>query len=149
MKRRIFILLPLMLLAVTHYSFMPSSFKNIEEEVLNYCNQFRSSKGLNDLTPNKVLNAIALQHSKNMAAGKVKFGHDGFAHRHIAAQKQLTIRSFAENVAYGVITGEAAVNLWINSDGHRKNMLGKFSQTGIGVAKNKAGRLFYTQVFSD
>ncbi|RYD76025.1 MAG: CAP domain-containing protein, partial [Sphingobacteriales bacterium] len=117
--------------------------------VLEFTNKFRSSKGLNDLAPNKYLNELAQQHSENMASGKVKFGHDGFAKRNTAAQKQMAIRNFAENVAYGAATGEAVVNQWKNSDGHRKNMLGKFSQIGIGVAKDKQGRIFYTQVFSD
>ncbi|RYZ20068.1 MAG: CAP domain-containing protein, partial [Chitinophagaceae bacterium] len=55
----------------------------------------------------------------------------------------------AENVAFGASTGEDVVNMWKNSAGHRNNMLGKFSRIGIGVARDKKGQLFYTQVFSD
>ncbi len=139
----------LIIISTVFFSFIPSSNNKIEDDVLTYTNLFRSSKGLNPLTANKVLNVIAQQHSANMASGKVKFGHDGFAKRNAAASKQLSIRSFAENVAYGVTTGEAAVNLWKNSDGHRNNMMGNFSKIGIGVAKDKQGRIYYTQVFSD
>lgn len=132
------------------FSFAPAKNNDIADDVLTYTNAFRESKGLEDLKSNKVLDAIAQKHSEDMAAGRVKFGHDGFAKRNAQAQKQIAgLRYFAENVAFGVNSGEAVVNLWKNSDGHRKNMLGKFLQIGIGVAKDKQGRLFYTQVFSN
>ncbi len=121
----------------------------IVDDVLAYTNEFRVSKGLKALAPNEALNRIAQKHSEDMANRKVKFGHDGFSKRNAAAQKQLSIHYFAENVAYGVPTGQEAVNLWKNSEGHRANMLGKYAQIGIGVAKDKQGRIFYTQVFSD
>ena len=121
----------------------------IIEDVLTYTNKFRDSKGLNELSANTILNSIAQKHSEDMASGKVRFGHDGFEQRNSVAQKQLSIRNFAENVAFGVNTGEEVVNMWKNSNGHRKNMLGKFTRIGIGVAKDKQGRIFYTQVFSD
>lgn len=130
-------------------SFSLSKPAGIVEDVLTYTNEFRKSKGLNNLSANEALNRIAQQHSEDMASGKVRFGHDGFSKRNAAAQQQLSIQYFAENVAFGVSTGEAVVNLWKNSEGHRKNMLGKYSKIGIGVAKDKKGRLFYTQVFSD
>ena len=122
---------------------------DLVEDVLTATNAFRASKKLPALSSNPILNSIAQQHSENMAAGKVKFGHDGFAKRNDAAQKQLSIQYFAENVAFGVQTGQEVVTLWKNSEGHRKNMLGNYRKIGIGVAKDKQGRIFYTQVFSD
>ena len=148
-KNSLLALFCLLVISSVLLSFTLDPVNNIADDVLAYTNKFRDSKGLNDLAPNAILNNIAQKHSENMAAGKVKFGHDGFAKRNGEAQKQLSIRSFAENVAFGVNSGEAVVELWKNSEGHRKNMLGKFTQVGIGVAKDKNGRIFYTQVFSD
>lgn len=131
-------------------SFVPGGNKDIADDVLTYTNQFRKANGLNQLKGNEVLDAIAQKHSENMAAGKVRFGHDGFAQRNATAQKKISsIKNFAENVAFGINSGKEAVDLWKNSPGHRKNMLGRFTQIGIGVAKDKQGRIFYTQVFSD
>lgn len=131
-------------------SFSPVNNKDIAADVLTYTNQFRKANGLNRLVGNNILNAIAQKHSENMASGKVRFGHDGFAKRNAAAQKQIaSLTYFAENVAYGVNSGKEAVDLWKNSSGHRKNMLGRFTQMGIGIARDKQGRIFYTQVFSD
>jgi len=130
-------------------SFTLKNNSGIADDVLKYTNEFRTSKGLSRLSSNDILSSIAQQHSENMASGKVKFGHDGFSKRYANAQKQLAVKYVAENVAYGVSTGEDAVKLWINSEGHRKNMLGSYAKIGIGIAKDKQGRFFYTQVFSD
>jgi uncharacterized protein YkwD len=39
------------------------------------------------------------------------------------------------------------VGLWKNSPGHRRNMLGNFKYIGIGIARDRQGRIFYTEVF--
>lgn len=120
----------------------------IREDVFSQTNQFRKSKGLTGLVMVQQLNAIALQHSLDMAKGKVAFGHDGFAKRNAMASHQIRqLHSFAENVAYGATSGSQVVNLWKNSSGHRRNMLGNFKYIGIGIARDRQGRIFYTEVF--
>lgn len=95
------------------------------------------------------LNAIATQHSIDMARGRVSFGHTGFAERNAMARKRIrSISSFAENVAYGPTSGKEVVNMWVHSAGHRRNLLGNYKYMGIGIAKDKYGRIFYTQVFA-
>jgi uncharacterized protein YkwD len=46
-----------------------------------------------------------------------------------------------ENPAGTVVDG------WKNSPEHRKNMLGDFSLTGIGIAQSNDGGYFFTQIF--
>ena len=97
----------------------------------------------------KDLNAIAQKHSEDMARGRVGFGHGGFNQRSAMANKAIKhIHSFAENVAYGATTGKQVVTLWKNSPGHRRNMLGHYKYIGIGIAKDRQGRIYYTQVFA-
>ncbi len=122
--------------------------QNIREDVLKYTNDFRRSKGLPALEMKDGLNKLAQEHSSNMARGKTGFGHDGFMQRQQAAHKFLpSVNAFAENVAYGATSGKEVVKGWRNSSGHRRNMLGKYKYIGIGVAKDKKGTLYYTQVF--
>ena len=84
-----------------------------------------------------------------MARGAVGFGHEGFGHRNNMANKIIKhMHGFAENVAYGPTTGKAVVDLWKNSPGHRRNMLGPYKYIGIGIAKDGQGRIYYTQVFA-
>jgi uncharacterized protein YkwD len=84
-----------------------------------------------------------------MADKKTAFGHDGFANRvNVIKSKLGFIQSSAENVAYGRLTPKEVVTGWLKSPGHRKNIEGKFTLTGIGVAKDKAGTIFFTQIFA-
>ncbi len=131
-------------------SFAPNdSNASLLQDVYNLTNQFRKSKGLPALIIRNDLNDIAQKHSSDMARGRVGFGHGGFAKRNSQAKGKIkTINSFAENVAYGVTTGKAVVTMWKNSSGHRKNMLGDYKYIGIGIAKDRQGRIFYTQVFA-
>lgn len=130
------------------FSSFVANAQDIREDVLKYTNDFRRSKGLPALEMKDGLNKLAQEHSSNMARGKTGFGHDGFTQRQQAAHKFLpSVNAFAENVAYGATSGKEVVKGWRKSSGHRRNMLGNYKYIGIGVAKDKKGTLFYTQVF--
>jgi uncharacterized protein YkwD len=130
-------------------SFCPVTDANLVDDVLSQTNKFRRAKGLPALTINDDLNTIAQKHSVHMAIGRVKFGHGGFSQREQQAKRKIKpLHSFAENVAYGPTTGKEVVTMWKNSAGHRRNMLGRFKYIGIGVAKDRHGRIYYTQVFA-
>ena len=54
----------------------------------------------------------------------------------------------AENVALGYPNAETVVEGWMNSSGHRRNILdGEVVETGVGIARSAAGGLYYCQVF--
>jgi len=129
-------------------SFSPASDSNLIGDVLSQTNKFRRSKGLPALIIREELNAIAQKHSRDMASGRVRFGHGGFAKRNAMAKNKIKpLYSFAENVACGATSGKQVVTMWKNSSGHRRNMLGRYKYIGIGTAKDRRGRIFYTQVF--
>ena len=83
-----------------------------------------------------------------MASRKVDFGHDGFEDRVANIRKKLKpYHSVGENVAYGHLSAEKVVQLWLKSPGHRRNIEGDFNLTGIGIAESKDGTIYYTQIF--
>lgn len=57
-------------------------------------------------------------------------------------------RSAAENVAYGYGTPAAVMAGWMNSDGHRRNILSSNTHIGVGLAYGANGRPYWTQVFA-
>ena len=119
------------------------------QQVFVQTNQFRRSQGLNELTMRNDLNKIAERHSEDMARGRVPFGHAGFYKRNAMAKKDINqLSSFAENVAFGPTSGKQVVDMWKNSPAHRQNLLGRFKYIGIGVAKDRNGHIYYTQVFA-
>ncbi|MEG5113538.1 CAP domain-containing protein [Microcoleus sp. A2-C5] len=127
---------------------LTSSLADLEKAVNQQINLYRASKKLPPLTVDPRISQIARIHSENMASGKVKFSHDGFEGR----AKAITVpyQSVAENVAYNMGYNDPvrnAVEGWIKSDGHRKNIESQFNLTGIGIAKNAKGEYYFTQLF--
>lgn len=137
-----------LLLSTTLFSFSPNKNSNLISDIVSKTNEFRRSEGLPKLILNEDLNAIAQKHSQDMAKGRVAFGHAGFSERNALASSEIShLHSFAENVAYGPTTAKGVVTLWKNSPGHRHNMLGHYKYIGIGIAKDRNGRIYYTEVF--
>lgn len=123
-------------------------YSGLTEDVLKYTNQFRKSKKLPILEMRSDLNAIARKHSEDMARGRSSFGHAGYNQRVLQAQKIIKpFYGMAENVAYGAHSGKEAFDIWKNSSGHRKNMLGNYKYIGIGTATDKRGAIYYTEIF--
>ncbi len=120
----------------------------LNAQILFYVNKYRASKGLPALQANKLMDSLAEMHSQQMADGTIPFGHDGFEDR-VATYSKLRgrVSAAAENVAYGNLDAEGVVNGWIHSPGHRKNMEGKYSLSGIGTAPGKGGVIYFTQFF--
>jgi len=106
--------------------------------------------GLGSLQMLNAASTQAYQHSKDMATGKTGFGHNGFEQRVQAIKKTMGVSimsASAENVAYGELSAREVVNGWLNSSGHKRNIEGNYNLTGIGVAKDRSGTLFFTQIF--
>ena len=120
---------------------------DLTDDVLRYTNQFRKSRGISALVMRDELNAIASKHSEDMAKGRCSFGHGGYEKREIQVRRIFQSGSMAENVAYGPSTGREVVSLWKNSSGHRRNMLGNYKYIGIGIARDRHGIVYYTQIF--
>jgi len=131
-------------------SSVPETISALELSVHDQVNQYRDSLGLAFLDLNENISKEARIHSQEMAQGNVPFSHDGFDQRIEAISSTLTYTSAAENVAYNQGYGDpvtVAVDGWINSPGHQKNMVGNFNLSGVGVAQNSTGEYYFTQIF--
>jgi len=116
------------------------------DEVVRLTNAFRAKNGLPALEHQPNLDALSKEHSQNMASGRTPFGHDGFSER--VKRYGFSYRSAAENVAQNYGGADKAVNQWINSAGHRKNMLSQQAKKlGAGSATSKDGKVYWTQLF--
>lgn len=117
-------------------------------EVLQYVNQYRAAHGMPTLVMNEAANREARRHSQDMANHAVPFGHVGFDQRMKHLYRSIDdARGGAENVAYNYKTARIVVDGWIKSPGHHRNLMGRYNMTGIGIVRDKAGRLYYTQLF--
>ncbi len=121
---------------------------SLENSILKYVNAHRRSMGKEPLQMLDAVSKQAYNHSSNMATGRTTFSHNGFNQR-IQNIEQSIGRSSAsaENVAYGSLTAKGVVDVWLNSKGHRKNIEGNYNLTGIGVANDRQGTIYFTQIF--
>ena len=130
-------------------SIPPIVMSSSEQSIYDRVNQYRQSQNLPPLTIDPIISAQAKAHSEKMArVGRI--GHEGFNERVQSVSKEIVYRSAAENVGYsvGYAQPEAiAVEDWIGSPGHQKNMVGRYDLTGIGSAKNARGETYFTQIF--
>ena len=124
------------------------NLETMESDILKYVNEDRLAHGLSPLQMNQLESSLASKHSLDMSVGKVKFGHDGFNARAKTIQKALGSTEVGENVAEGSMTAREVVDGWLHSPGHKKNIEGNFTLTGIGYASNKKGDIYFTQIFS-
>ena len=124
------------------------NLETMESDILKYVNEDRLAHGLSPLQMNQLESSLASKHSLDMSVGKVKFGHDGFNARAKTIKKALGSTEVGENVAEGSMTAREVVDGWLHSPGHKKNIEGNFTLTGIGYASNKKGDIYFTQIFS-
>lgn len=123
---------------------------SLEEAVFDRINEYRQGRNLPSLIWDNRISASARTHSRNMASGNVQFGHNGFAQRVQVIGQVIPYQVAAENVAYNQGYFDPATNVvkgWLNSIGHKKNIVGKYNLTGVGVAKNARGEYYFTQIF--
>lgn len=115
-----------------------SSVTAYESQVITLVNQARASNGLAPLTANWELSRIARYKSQDMA-DKGYFSHTsptyGTPFEMIRAFG-LSYHTAGENIARGYSSPESVMKGWMNSTGHRENILGNYTQIGVGYVSN-------------
>lgn len=124
--------------------------KSIEDEVVRLINAERSKNGLQTLSYNWEAARVARIKSQDMINNNY-FSHTSPIYGSpfkMLESYGLRFSAAAENIAYGQRSAQEVVNSWMNSPGHRANILSRsYTHTGVGVAKKANGTLYFTQVF--
>lgn len=124
-----------------------SDVLSYETEVVRLVNVQRAKYGLQPLTMNWELSRVARTKSEDMARNKY-FSHTSPTYGSpfdMMRSYGITYRTAGENIAYGQRTPAAVVDAWMNSSGHRENIL-KSTYTQIGVGYYANGN-YWTQMF--
>lgn len=118
-----------------------------ESQVIILVNEIRTQNGLPALRENWQLSRVARYKSQDMA-GNNYFSHNSPTYGspfQMMKQFGITYRSAGENIAQGYNSAQAVVNAWMNSPGHRANILNP-SYTQIGIGYTADGH-HWTQMF--
>ncbi|WP_058307500.1 CAP domain-containing protein [Gracilibacillus massiliensis] len=121
--------------------------KRIEHQVIQYTNAEREKLGLAPLKPDWQLSRVARYKSQDMKNNNY-FSHQSPTYGspfNMMRDFGINYRSAAENIAKGQETPYAVVQAWMNSSGHRANILNRnYTHIGVGYVKNGN---YWTQMF--
>ena len=124
-----------------------STVTNFEGEVVRLINEIRVSNGLKPLTDDWQLSRVARYKSQDMKDIGY-FSHTSPTYGspfEMMKSFGITYKTAGENIAKGYSTPKAVVDAWMNSPGHRANILNSF-YTHIGVGYVASGN-YWTQMF--
>lgn len=128
---------------VTNYSYNDS-----EIETMKLINDYRLSIGLNALEKINHISFKCEEHNNYMIANNV-VDHNDFTSRSNNIISVLGAKKVGENVAYNYKTSDAAVRAWLDSPGHKENIVGDFTHFGLSVTTDaKTGKKYYTNIFA-
>jgi uncharacterized protein YkwD len=118
-------------------------------EVVKRVNYQRRLKGIKNLRANQNCIDMAESHADDMVANSY-FSHTSPSEGSFSERTtKFDVTGYrGENIAYGLPPAQT-VSAWMNSAGHRANILNsKYISTGVGVKTNLNGRTYYVQCFT-
>lgn len=125
------------------------TYREYIKEIVQLVNEEREKVGLNPLEYDDDLSYAATRRSAENAY------YDNFSHTRpngtscltIFAEYNMYYHRAGENIAMRQKTPKEVMEDWMESPGHRMNILGKYTRIGIGVASDEKGQLYWTQLF--
>lgn len=128
-----------------------SSFDDWCRQVLSLTNAEREKEGLSPLKWDGSLAALATAHCSDMIENNY-FSHnslDGRTPFDRMKDAGISYWTAGENIAAGQHSPQAVVEEWMNSEGHRKNILNEeFEYLGVGVVKGGQYGIYWVQEFA-
>ncbi len=124
-----------------------ASIGSVAMQVIDLTNKERQKNGLAPLKADPSLSRVAQAKTNDMNA-KRYFSHTSPTYGSpfdMMRDFGVTYRTAGENIAMGQPTAQQVVNAWMNSEGHRKNILSP-NYTNIGVGFTKTGN-YWSQMF--
>lgn len=122
------------------------------ERVVALVNRERSIRGMPPLAVKAGLSWVSTKRSvdmiqRNYFAHVDPSGHDAY---YYLRQNYIRYSTAGENIAYGQQSPEEVVTAWMNSPGHRANILNpSYKHIGVGIARAMDNQKYWTQIFSD
>ncbi|WP_066052565.1 SafA/ExsA family spore coat assembly protein [Robertmurraya korlensis] len=124
--------------------------KSIENQVVQLTNQERAKYGLKPLVADWELARVARYKSADMR-DRNYFSHTSPTYGspfEMMKNFGISYRSAGENIAAGQRTPQEVVTAWMNSEGHRKNILSSgYTHIGVGYAQGGSKQHYWTQMF--
>jgi hypothetical protein len=138
---------------------LTASLGGVEQQIVNLVNQQRAANGAAPLNVNPVLTYAAVTQSTQMVQQSTIQGLAEAMSHTLLGVTQPTLASrdsvagyeyyyAGENIAYGFTGATDVMNAWMNSSGHRANILdSNYTEIGVSAKMNPDGVWYFTQEF--
>lgn len=118
--------------------------------VVKLVNKERAKMGLSPLTADVNVASAANVRAKEIVSSFSHTRPDGRSFSTALKEAGASFRGAGENIAWGQKSPEAVMNAWMNSSGHRANILNaSYTSIGVGCYKGSNGQLYWTQLFTN
>ena len=127
-------------------SSLPYDSQTVEyiNEVVRLVNEYRAQNGIAALTLDTKLTSAAMTRAKELITSFSHTRPNGTSSFTALKEAGVSYTTAGENIAAGQPTPQDVVNAWINSDGHRKNILNaNFTRIGVGFIYDASGKYVY------
>ena len=119
------------------------------EQVVKLVKQERAKAGLKEVTLDKTIESAALIRAKEIVRSFSHTRPNGSNFSTVLKEQGITYRGAGENIAWGQKSPEEVMKAWMNSDGHRANILNpNFTKIGVGHYQNAKGTNYWAQLFT-
>jgi len=121
-----------------------------QEQVVALVNAERAKEGLSPLTLDAELTKAAQIRAEETVTSFSHTRPNGTSFSTVLTQSGISYRRAGENIAYGYPSPEAVVDAWMNSEGHRANIMNSnFNKIGIGYYQTSKGVKHWSQLFTN
>ena len=125
-----------------------TSASSYAKAVLNLVNKYRKQNGLASVKLDSVLSGAASTRAKEIVNFFSHTRPNGSSCFTVLSENGISYNGAGENIAYGQSSPDEVMTAWMNSAGHRANILNaSFTRLGVGVYES-GGTLYWTQLFT-
>ena len=124
------------------------SASSYENAVLNLVNKYRKQNGLASVKLDSALSDAASTRAKEIVSSFSHTRPNGSSCFTVLSENGISYNGAGENIAYGQSSPDEVMTAWMNSAGHRANILNaSFTRLGVGVYES-GGTLYWAQLFT-
>lgn len=119
------------------------------QQILNLVNEERAKAGLSPVSLDLNITAAANIRAKEIVTNFSHTRPNGTSFSTVLKEQGISYRGSGENIAWGQKSPEQVMNGWMNSDGHRANILNaNFQNLGVGHYQDENGVNYWVQLFT-
>lgn len=129
---------------------LSSTAQSYIAQIVTLVNAERAKNGLSAVTYDSTLHSAAQVRAEEIVSSFSHTRPNGTYYSSVLKEFDVSYRRSGENIAWGQKTPEEVMTAWMNSSGHRANILNaSYNKIGVGCNISPSGTIYWSQLFTD